>query len=457
MKFSIKSLVGVFVFIVMLGMFTGFFLPETSTALAPWKTWFNFSTPQKAQPSSELGKDMEAKIQEGQRIFRFDTFGDEEFWGATLKLHQSILGEKLGGVGAGVSPKTALSVGLKVDAEALPPDLAQALKEGKVDLDDPASTLVLLKNNAVVGLTGFFDQQGQLISLGTQCALCHSTVDDSLAPGIGARLDGWPNRDLNVGAIIALSPNLQAIADRLGVDVPTVEKVLAAWGPGKYDAQLSVDGKGFRPDGKTGATLLPPAFGLAGLNLHTWTGWGSVPYWNAYVAITQMGGKGTFYDPRLNNPDKFPVAVNNGDWNIRKTPDLVTSKLANLHLYQLALAAPKPPEGSFNQEAAHRGEELFNGKATCSRCHVPPLYNEPGWSMHTPEEMGIDSFQAERSPTDRYRTAPLAGLWTHLKGGFYHDGRFATLLEVVNHYDTLFALKLSTQEKNDLIEFLKSI
>ncbi|ATW28611.1 hypothetical protein DCMF_13955 [Candidatus Formimonas warabiya] len=405
----------------------------------------------------ELEKSTLARVKEGQRIFRYDTFGDEDFWGNTLKLHQAIAGEKLGGVGPGVSPKTALSVGLKVDAQALPRDLATGLKEGKINLDDPAATLALLKNNAVVGLTGFFDEQGQLTSMGIQCSLCHSTVDDSIAPGIGRRLDGWANRDLNVGAIIGLSPNLKAIADRLGIDVATVKKVLASWGPGKFDAELLQDGKGFRPDGKAAATLLPPAFGLAGINLHTWTGWGSVPYWNAYVANTQMRGKGTFYDPRLNNPEKYPIAVKTKDWNIRNNPDLITSKLPDLHLYQLVLTAPKPPTGSYDREAARRGEALFNGKATCASCHVPPLYNEPGWAMHTPGEMGIDGFQAYRSPTNRYRTAPLAGLWTHQKGGFYHDGRFATLLDVVNHYNALFRLKLTDQEKNDLVEFLKSI
>ena len=204
----------------------------------------------------------------------------------------------------------------------LPKNLVKDLKAEKVNLDDPATTLVLLKNNAVVGLTGFFDEKGNLSSVGTQCALCHSTVDDSFAPGIGKRLDGWANRDLNVGAIISLAPNLKVIAERLGVDLATVKKVLASWGPGKFDAVLLEDGIGFRPDGKPAATLLPPTFALSGFNLHTWTGWGSVTYWNAYVANTQMRGKGTFYDPRLNNPNKYPIAVKTGDWNIRNKPDL---------------------------------------------------------------------------------------------------------------------------------------
>ncbi|HEX3032881.1 MAG TPA: hypothetical protein VHS59_11710, partial [Bacillota bacterium] len=384
-------------------------------------------------------------LKEGEKIFRYDTFGDEQFWGGALNLHQAIKGQKLGGVGPGVSPQTALSLGLKVDSDALPASLVSDLKAGKVDISAPATTLALLKLGAVVGLTGFFDNNNNLVSLGVQCALCHSTVDNSVAPGIGRRLDGWANRDLNVGAIIAISPNLEVLATRLGVDVPTVRRVLSSWGPGKYDALLSEDGKAFRPDGKSAATLLPPAFGLAGINLHTWTGFGSVPYWNAYVATTQMHGLGTLFDPRLNNPAKYPLAAKNGDYNIRRQPDLVTPKLAALHLYQLSLTPPAPPESSFDKNAAARGKTLFEGKAKCATCHVPPLYNEPGWAMHTPEEMGIDSFQADRSPTGRYRTAPLRGLWTHQKGGFYHDGRFATLSQVIDHYSAILSLKLTNQ------------
>jgi len=203
--------------------------------------------------------------------------------------------------------------------------------------------------------------------------------------------------------------------------------------------------------------LLPPAFGLARVNMHTWTGWGSVTHWNAFVAVLEMHGQGTFYDPRLNDATKFPIAASAGFGNVRHDPDLVTAKLAALHLYQLALPAPKPPEGSFDQAAATRGQALFVGKAECAVCHVPPLYTEPGWNMHTPAEIGIDDFQANRSPDGRYRTAPLKGLWTHTKGGFYHDGRFATLLDVVNHYNDHFQLNLGEQEKSDLVEFLKSL
>jgi len=399
-------------------------------------------------------------VREGRHIFRFDTFGDEAFWGDALRLHEAIAGEAHGGVGPGVSPRTALAVGLKVDVDALPPDLIRQLRRGEVDLDDPAITLALLRLNAVVGVTGFFDEDdedGNLQSMGIQCALCHSTVDDSFAPGIGRRLDGWANRDLNVGAIVALAPNLQPLADLLGVNQETVRAVLNSWGPGKFDAEIVLDGKAFQPDGRSAATLLPPAFGLAGVNLHTWTGWGSVTHWNAFVANLEMHGQGTFYDPRLNDPVQFPIAAQAGFGNVRNTPDLITSKLAALHFYQLAIPAPEPPEGSFNEEAAARGEVIFNGKANCASCHVPPLFTEPGWNMHTPAEIGIDDFQANRAPDKHYRTSPLKGLWTHTKGGFFHDGRFATLRDVVDHYNTFFQLGLTEEEIDDLIEYLKSL
>ena len=406
-------------------------------------------------------------IAEGKQIFRFDTFGDEDFWGGQLRLHDAIQGEQFGGVGPGVSPETALAVGLKVDVEALPEGLRKQLKKGQVDLKDPAVTLALLKLNAVVGVTGFFNDDGSLSSMGIQCALCHSTVDDSFMPGIGKRLDGWANRDLNVGAIVALSPDLSPFVDLLRVDEATVRAVLNSWGPGKFDAELVLDGKAFNPQQITdgvvtgtnvsGATLIPPAFGLAGVNLHTWTGWGSVPYWNAFVANIEMHGKGNFYDPRLNNADQFPIAARAGFGNIRNPTDLITSKLPALHAYQLSLLAPQPPAGSFNPAAAAGGQVLFNGKAQCATCHVPPLFTEPGWNLHTPAEIGIDSFQANRSPDGRYRTSPLQGLWTHTKGGFYHDGRFATLLDVVNHYNTRFELGLTETEKADLVEYLMSL
>jgi hypothetical protein len=293
--------------------------------------------------------------------------------------------------------------------------------------------------------------------MGIQCAFCHSTVDNSFAPGIGKRLDGWANRDLNVGAIVSLAPNLKPITDLLGVDVETVKKVLGSWGPGRYDAELDKDGKALRPDGKQAGTLIPPAFGLAGVNLATWTGFGSVTYWNAYVAGTQMHGAATFFDARFNNKDQYPVSAKSGSGNIRNTPDKTTAKLAALHFYQLSIPAPKAPAGSYDKVAFERGKMVFNGSGKCATCHVPPLYTEPGYNMHTPSEIGIDSFQADRSPTHMYRTAPLAGLWTHQKGGFFHDGRFATLLDVVNHYNTQLNLNLSDANKKDLVEYLKGI
>jgi len=398
-----------------------------------------------------------AMIEEGRQTFRFDTFGDEHFWGDTLRIHQAIAGAALGGVGPGLGAATALGAGLKVDVDALPRPLLEQLKAGTVDLGSPKTTLALLKLHAVVGLTGFFDNNGSLRSVGIQCALCHSTVDNSFAPGIGHRLDGWANRDLNVGAVVSLSPDLAPVATLLGVDEATVRAVLASWGPGKFDAELFLDGKAFRPDGATAATLLPPAFGLAGVNLHTWTGWGSVTHWNAFVANLEMHGQGIFFDPRLDDPVQFPIAAANGFGHVKSDPDLITPKLAALHFYQLALEAPRPPKGSFDAAAAARGESIFNGKAQCASCHVPPIFTEPGWNLHTADQIGIDDFQASRAPDRRYRTTPLKGLWTHRKGGFYHDGRFATLDLVVEHYDTFFTLGLSAREKSDLVQYLDSL
>lgn len=419
-------------------------------------------------------------VREGRQTFRFDTFGDEAFWGDILQLHKAIEGEQFGGVGPGVSPATALAVGLKVDVDALTDRQIKAIKAGKVDLNDPAVTLALLRQNAVVGVTGFFNPDGSLQSMGIQCALCHSTVDNSLTSGIGHRLDGWANHDLNVGAIVSLAPNLQPVADLLGVDVPTVKTVLASWGPGKFDAELFLDGKAFNLQQTTdgvvtgtpvsGATLLPNAFGLAGYNQHTWTGaWGTVTYWNAFVAVLEMHGKGTFFDPRLDNAAKFPIAAANGFGHIQVPPDSdrVTPRLAGLQMYQLALPAPKPVAGvDFDPAAAMRGDELFSGKAQCNSCHVEPLWTEPGWNLHPAADIGIDSFQADRAPDNVYKTMNLAGVYIREnglfmdpanKGRFYHDGRFQTLRDVVDHYNIHFNLNLTEQEKQDLVEYLKSL
>lgn len=412
-----------------------------------------------------IAANMQQMMDEGRRTFRFDTFGDEAFWSDGLGLDRAIEGDKHGGVGGGVSPKTALALGLKVDMDALPAALVEAVKAGKVDMNDPATTLTLIKLNAVLGVVGTFDGD-RMAKVGLTCAVCHSTVDDAFAPGIGHRLDGWGNRDLNPGAIIAATPNVALLAKELKVDVATAKKVLNSWGPGRFDAELDKDGKAFRPDGKQAGTIIPNAFGLAGVNNHTWTGgWGDVTYWNAYVANTELHGKGVFYDRRLSDARKYPVSARTGAWKMRNAPDLITPKLGALQVYQLAIPAPPAPAGSFDVSAAGRGERLFAGKANCSSCHVPPLFTEPGWNTHKASEIGIDDFQSKRSPDNSYRTAPLKGLWTYDKSnghgaagpGYYHDGRFADLAAVVQHYNTHFKLGLSAQESRDLIQYLKSL
>lgn len=413
-----------------------------------------------------IAQNMQQMMDDGRQTFRFDTFGDEAFWSDGLGLDRAIAGAKNGGVGAGVSATTALQLGLKVDMDALPADLVAQVKGGKVDMNDPATTLSLIKLNAVLGVVGTFDGSGRMTKVGLTCAVCHSTVDDAFAPGIGHRLDGWGNRDLNPGAIIAATPNVSLLAKELKVDVATAKKVLNSWGPGRFDAELDKDGKAFRPDGKQAGTIIPNAFGLAGVNNHTWTGgWGDITYWNAYVANTELHGKGNFYDPRLSDTKKYPVSARTGAWKMRHSPDMITAKLGALQVYQLAIPAPAPPSGSFDASAASRGEKLFAGKANCASCHVPPLFTEPGWNTHKASEIGIDDFQSKRSPDNSYRTAPLKGLWTYIKAnghgaagpGFYHDGRFADLEAVVQHYDAHFKLRLTAQESRDLVEYLKSL
>jgi mono/diheme cytochrome c family protein len=396
-------------------------------------------------------------VKEGKEIFRYDAFGDEAFWSGVLHIDKAILGEKNGGYGPGVSPSTALSVGLKVDAQALSDEVVSAINAGKVDLDDPKTTLTLLKQDAVVGIKGTFNENEELASVGITCALCHSTVDNSFASGIGKRLDGWPNRDLNVGAIISLTDNAQPIADLLHVNEQTLRTVLNGWGPGKFNAGLMVDGIALRPDGEIAANLLPAAYGLTKESKATYTGWGDISYWNAFVANIEMHGIGNFSDSRLNNVEQFPIAAENGFNNITNKNDQITSKLPALLEYQVSLSTPIPPEGSFDADAAERGEDLFIDKARCATCHTPPTFSDSERRLHTPEEIGIDSFEADRSPTGKYRTTPLKGIWARSKGGYYHDGRFATLNEVVEHYNSHFKLNLSVKEKNDLIQYLKSL
>ena len=405
----------------------------------------------------KIDKHASDMLAEGRKIFRYDSFGSEAFWGDELQLHKAILRQEKGGIGRGLSARRALQLGLKADSDKVPALLLEVLKEGSVGLDDPDTTLELLRADAVVGVKGVFDKKNNMVSVGITCALCHSTVDDSYLKGIGRRLDGWPNRDLDVGRIVALAPNLEPFTSLLELDAVKVKTVLESWGPGKYDAELDKDGKGTRPDGKTAATLIPPAFGLAGQNLHTYVGWGSVPYWNAYVANTQMHGKGTFVDARLANRQKHPKVANSGFDDKRDAPDLITAKLPALHFYQLAIPAPVPPKNSYDAAGAKRGQAVFNGAAKCAQCHVPPLFSEPGWPMHAAAEIGIDDFQSRRSPDNRYRTTPLRGLFAHAKGGFYHDGRFPDLPSVVAHYQRVLNLSLTEPQRGDLIEYLKSL
>lgn len=441
-----------------------------------------------ASDSSFLGSaegNSKQMITQGRHTFRFDTFGDEAFWGGQLKLHETI---------NQLTPRQALELGLKVDSQALPPAVIDAIKNGKVNLNDPTVTLLLIKLNAVLGVKGFFNESGTLKSVGLTCAVCHSTVDNSIAPSIGRRIDGLANRDLNVGAIAASAPNLQPVVDLLRLVHPAitadqVRAVLNSWGPGKFDAELFLDGEAFNPQQVTngvvtgmhvpGATLIPNARGLAGHNLHTWTGgWGSVPYWNAFVAVDEMHGKGTFFDERFDNPQQFPIAAKAKLGHVSTDPDSdrVTGKLAELQFYQLALPAVKPRSGiDFDPDSAERGDKLFSGKANCNSCHREPLWTEPGWNQHTPAEMKIDGFEARRAPASinadgkavhGYRTMNLAGIFVRErglfmfprdKGRFYHDGRFKTLRDVVNSYDARFNLGLTDQEKHDLVEYLMSL
>jgi hypothetical protein len=394
-------------------------------------------------------------VAEGKNIFRFDSYGDEDFWSGLLHIDKAIAGAANGGYGTGVSPATALSIGLKVDVDALPSGVTDAIRTGSIDLNNPATTLALLRLNAVVGIKGNFNQSGGLQSIGITCASCHSTVDNSFAPGIGKRLDGWPNRDLNVGAIVSLTDNAQPIANMLHVDEATLRNVLGAWGPGKFSAILFMDGKALRPDGKVAANLIPAAFGLKGVNLTTYTGWGDISYWNSFVGNLEMHGKGTFHDARLNDPVKYPIAVENHFYDVNNTPDLITSKLPALRAYQHSIAAPKPPAGSYNVAAAGRGKALFLTKAKCGSCHSGQLLTDN--SLRSPSEIGIDDFESSRSPTGKYRTPPLGGLFARSKGGFYHDGRYPNYIDVVNHYDSYFSLHLSNAEKLDLVEYLKSL
>ena len=369
---------------------------------------------------------------DGREIFRFDTFGDEQFWTDVLQLHEGV---------QTVSPATALSVGLKVDVDALPPDVVAALRADQVDLNDPAMTIALLKVNAVVGVMGKVDESGSLTSIGITCALCHSNVDDSLRDGIGSRLDGWANHDLDVGKIAGLAPGLD----------PDLKTEFAGWGPGKYDPRHhAFDGtKLIGLNRPSAPVVIPPIYGLRGVGFETYTGDGPISYWNSYVGVGQMGGQGNFFDPRIG-------------LFIRQKPDLVTPKLKALLEYQLSLRAPAPPDDSFSREAAARGKDLFDNQAGCRRCHTGSAYTDvlDGRRrdlpvLHDATEVGTNSLYANRSATGRYRTTPLRALWQHPP--YFHDGSAPDLPSVVDHYDEHMALGLTDDQKADLVEFLKSL
>ena len=365
-----------------------------------------------AKQPSQTSQGLDPKlIAEGQRIFRFDTFGDERFWTDQLRMHEVV---------QTVSPKTALGVGLKVDMDAVPADVLK-----NANLDDPATTVALLKLNAVVGLQAKIGANNRIERLGVTCALCHSTVDDAAAKGIGHRLDGWPNRDLNPGAIIALSPAVPADA----------KKVYNSWGAGKYDPR-------FNQDGKNTPLVLPPAYGLRHVKNETYTGEAPISYWNAYVAVTQMGGQGVFVDPKLGI-------------NVQRTPDLVTSKLPALRAYQLSLDAPKAPASMLDAVAAQRGKKVF--VSDCQSCHVGAngTDNNTGGKLHQPGETGMDGAYAARTTTKAYRTTPLRGLWAHPP--YFHDGSAESLEAVVAHYNEVRKLNLTQAQQADLVAYLKPL
>jgi hypothetical protein len=362
-----------------------------------------------------------AQSLDGKAIFRFDTFGDEQLWTDRLRMHEVIE--------SAVDPLTALGLGLKVDIDAIPPDLQAAIAAGNVDLTSPETTLALIKLNAVVGIVGKVEKirgRDRLTEVGITCALCHSTVDNSFAAGIGHRLDGWHNLDLDPGRIIASSPAVSGEA----------KAVYNSWGPGRYDPRFNIDGL-------STPLVMPPAYGLANVAKETFTGEGPITYWNNYVAVTQMGGRGSFSDPLLGI-------------NIVHKPDLVTPKLPALRDYQLSIQKPPAPAGSFDADAAALGEAVFKGRGTCSRCHIPPLYTDINLGvLHDPAETGMDPGYASRTTTKKYRTTPLRALWQHAP--YFHDGSAATLADVVSHYDTLLGLGLTAEEQRQLVEFLKSI
>ena len=417
--------------------------------------------PAKATFDDIIERSLRQMIDDGRQIFRYDTFGDEAFWGDALRLHQAIAGEAHGGVGPGVSPRTALAVGLKVDVgrAAAPRSSTRPQARARSISTIRRRRWRCCGSNAVVGVTGFFDARASSSSMGIQCALCHSTVDDSFAPGIGRRLDGWANRDLDVGAIIALAPDLQPFAELLGVDEATVRAVLDSWGPGKFDAELILDGKAFRPDGKPAATLIPPAFGLAGVNLHTWTGWGSR---HALERVRRQ--------PRDARPGHVLRSAAgrrrassrsrraSGFGNMRNDAGSHHAKLAALHFYQLATPRPDAAAGSFDAAAATRGKTLFDGQgAVRDLPRAAALHRARLEHAHAPRRSASTTSRPSARRTGATARRRCAGLWTHTKGGFYHDGRFATLRRRRRPLRRLLRPRAHRAGEGDLVEYLKSL
>ncbi len=375
--------------------------------------------------SGDHAADQALLVEEGQQVFRYDTFGDEAQWTDTLRMHEVI--------SAAVDPLTALSVGLKVDSHALPAAVVAGIQDGSIDLGSPATTIALLKLDAVVGVKGTVesvDGVDTLTRVGITCALCHATVDDSFAPGIGMRLDGWPNRDLNPGAIIALSPAVDAAA----------KAQFNSWGAGMYDPRHNVDGLN-KP------VVIPPAYGLDGIHSVTFTGDGEeLAYWNRYVGIVQMGGLGTMVDPRLD------LDITHG------TEDLITSKLPALQAYQLSISAPPPPAGSFDAAAASRGKLLFEGAGQCASCHSGALFTDANTTLHPASDSMAEPESpsyASRSATKMYRTSPLKGVWQHPP--YFHDGSAPTLEAVVETYNMRRSLGLTNEQVSDLAQYLRSL
>ncbi|MEO8859270.1 MAG: hypothetical protein ABI343_19975 [Burkholderiaceae bacterium] len=453
----------------------------------------------------------------GQQTFRYDTFGDETFWTDTLKMNKVIE--------TAVDPLTAASVGLKIDVSALPADVVKGVVDGTIPLNDPQTTLALLSLNAVVGVKGQVskgvDGKLHLDRVGITCALCHSTVSKdlqvtapdpanpagpriSLAGIVGERLDGWPNRALQPGTIISLSPALTAVQ----------KAEYASWatkfGPGFYDPRINVNtDPGSNPavgpniDANVAAykaaggipVVIPPAFGLVGLSKSIFTGDGDTAhepagptaYWNRYVGVAQMHGHGTFFDER--------IIINGKPLNVdhRVGDDLITAILPQLEAYQWSIAAPAigthgtkwAVASDLDTQAVTRGKAVFEGPAKCSSCHSGSSFTDVNtFGLHPASaSVALDKNYIKFSATKQWRTTPLKGIWTHPP--YFHDGSGALntttakcmdgsdigslagaadrvrqdLACVVNRYNDpkQLNLGLTDAQRVDLVEYLKSL